>query len=55
LTAYGAAKRAGVSVDAVQRFLNDERSLTLGTADKIAHALDLELCEEKDESERDAG
>ena len=29
LTAYRAAKQAGVSVDAVQRFLNDERGLTL--------------------------
>lgn len=46
LTAYGAAKRAGVSVDAVQRFLNDERGLTLATADKIANALDLTLCRE---------
>jgi transcriptional regulator with XRE-family HTH domain len=44
LTAYGAAKRAGVSVDAVQRFLNDERGLTLATVDKLADALHLKLC-----------
>jgi transcriptional regulator with XRE-family HTH domain len=44
LTAYAAAKKAGVSVDAVQRFMNDERGLTLKTVDKIAIALDLTLC-----------
>ncbi|OAI53212.1 hypothetical protein AYO47_05245 [Planctomyces sp. SCGC AG-212-M04] len=53
LTAYGAAKRAGVSVDAVQRFLKEERSLTLATADKIASSLDLRLCE--DGSQKDGG
>jgi plasmid maintenance system antidote protein VapI len=45
LTAYRTAKLAGVSVDAVQRFLKEERSLTLDTADKIANSLDLRLCE----------
>ena len=44
LTAYTAAKRAGVSVDAVQRFLNAERSLRLTTVDKLATALRLTLC-----------
>jgi hypothetical protein len=44
LTAYATAKRAGVSVDAVQRFLNAERGLTLATADKLADALALTLC-----------
>lgn len=44
LTAYGAAKRAGVSVDAVQRFLNAERGLSLATVDKLAAALELTLC-----------
>ena len=39
LTAYAVAKRAGVSVDAVQRFLNGQRGLTLATADKLAVAL----------------
>lgn len=43
LTAYAVAKRAGVSVDAVQRFLNGERGLTLATVDKVAVALGLEL------------
>jgi hypothetical protein len=44
LTAYATAKRAGVSVDAVQRFLNAERGLNLGTVDKLADALGLTLC-----------
>ncbi len=44
LTAYAAAKQAGVSVDAVQRFLNEERGLNLTTADKLADALGLTLC-----------
>jgi plasmid maintenance system antidote protein VapI len=44
LTAYATAKRAGVSVDAVQRFLNRERGLTLTTVDKLADALGLTLC-----------
>ena len=44
LTAYATAKQAGVSVDAVQRFLNDERGLNLDTVDKIAESLELTLC-----------
>jgi transcriptional regulator with XRE-family HTH domain len=44
LTAYATAKLAGCSVDAVQRFLNNERGLNLATVDKIADALDLTLC-----------
>jgi plasmid maintenance system antidote protein VapI len=44
LTAYAAAKASGASVDAVQRFLNEERGLTLATVDKLAAALDLTLC-----------
>lgn len=51
LTAYSAAKQAGVSVDAVQRFLNEERGLTLGTVDKIADSLDLTLCDEQPPAE----
>jgi plasmid maintenance system antidote protein VapI len=47
LTAYAAAKRAGVSVDAVQRFMNAERGLTLATVDKLADALELTLCPEE--------
>lgn len=46
LTAYATAKQAGVSVDAVQRFMSEERSLTLGTVDKIADSLHLTLCED---------
>jgi hypothetical protein len=46
LTAYAAAKSSGVSVDAVQRFLNEERGLTLASVDKLAVALELTLCPE---------
>ena len=53
LTAYAAAKQAGVSVDAVQRFLNEERGLNLTTADKLAGALHLSLC--PDETPRTRG
>jgi plasmid maintenance system antidote protein VapI len=52
LTAYWAAKRAGVSVDAVRRFLNDERGLTLRTVDKLALTLDLTLCPDHPPSRR---
>jgi plasmid maintenance system antidote protein VapI len=48
LTAYAAAKQAGVSVDAVQRFLKEERGLTLATVDKLADALGLGLCPDDD-------
>jgi len=51
LTAYTTAKRAGVSVDAVQRFMKDERGLMLGTVDKIAGSLDLKLCEDTSPTE----
>jgi transcriptional regulator with XRE-family HTH domain len=44
LTAYAAAKLAGVSVDAIQRFLNRKRGLTLSTVDKLAGSLGLTLC-----------
>ena len=47
LTAYAAAKRAGVSVDAVQRFMSDKRGLSLKTVDKIAESLDLTLCDDE--------
>lgn len=47
LTAYATAKQAGVSVDAVQRFMKDERGLSLGTVDKIADSLDLTLCDDE--------
>jgi DNA-binding phage protein len=51
LTAYATAKQAGVSVDAVQRFMKDERGLTLQTVDKIADSLDLTLCPDKKSEE----
>ena len=51
LTAYAAAKQSGVSVDAVQRFLNDQRGLTLGTVDKLAGSLGLTLCPTDEPSE----
>jgi plasmid maintenance system antidote protein VapI len=50
LTAYATAKQAGVSVDAVQRFISEKRGLTLETVDKLAGALDLTLCEEASKS-----
>jgi len=53
LTAYGAAKRAGVSVDAVQRFMNAERGLNLATVDKLADALELTLCPDDEHSKGD--
>ncbi len=43
LTAYALAKLSGASVDAIQRFLNGERDLSLANADKVAVALSLEL------------
>jgi DNA-binding phage protein len=46
LTAYATAKQAGVSVDAVQRFMKDQRGLSLETVDKLAGALDLTLCDD---------
>jgi plasmid maintenance system antidote protein VapI len=48
LTAYAAAKQAGVSVDAIQRFLKEQRGLTLATVDKLAGALGLTLCPDDD-------
>jgi hypothetical protein len=50
LTAYAAAKQSGVSVDAIQRFLNEERGLTLATVDKLADALGLTLCADDPQS-----
>jgi plasmid maintenance system antidote protein VapI len=51
LTAYAAAKQAGVSVDAVQRFLNEQRGLTLSTVDKLTSALELTLCPDEPANE----
>jgi DNA-binding phage protein len=53
LTAYAAAKKAGVSVDAVQRFLNHQRGLTLATVDKLTSALELTLCPEEPSNNAD--
>ena len=50
LTAYAAAKRAGVSVDAIQRFLKEQRGLTLATVNKLAKSLGLTLCPNEPES-----
>ncbi len=51
LTAYAAAKRSGVSVGAIQRFLNEERGLNLATVDKLADALGLSLCPDDSKEE----
>ncbi len=48
LTAYAAAKQSGVSVDAIQRFLNEQRGLSLSTVDKLASSLGLTLCPSDD-------
>lgn len=45
LTAYGAAKRAGVDPAVISRFLTGERDIRMGTADKLAAALGLRLVE----------
>jgi hypothetical protein len=52
LTAYGTAKLAGVSVDAVHRFLKNERGLTLGTVDKLADCFELRICEVAEKKRR---
>jgi len=43
LTAYRLAQMSGVSVTAIQRWLNGERTLSLPNAEKLAAALDLVL------------
>lgn len=45
LTAYGINRLSGVNIAMIQRFINGERDLRLGTVDKIAAALGLRLCE----------
>jgi plasmid maintenance system antidote protein VapI len=43
LTPYRVGKMTGVDASVIQRFMADERSLTLDTAEKLAKALDLVL------------
>jgi len=43
LTAYALGKASGVDAVVIQRFLNGERSITLGTAERLCHELDLVL------------
>jgi plasmid maintenance system antidote protein VapI len=43
LTSYATAKMSGVAATVIQRFVNGERDLTLGTAEKLCRALDLIL------------
>jgi hypothetical protein len=43
ITAYALAKHSGVSVTAIQRFLNGERSVNLKNAQKLCEALGLTL------------
>ncbi len=45
LTAYGAARLAGVDPGVVSRFLTGERDIRLGTADRLASAMGLRLVE----------
>jgi len=42
-TAYRAGKDSGVEITAVARFLNGQRDLRLGSADKLCRVLGLEL------------
>jgi plasmid maintenance system antidote protein VapI len=43
LTPYRVGKMTGVDASVIQRFMANERSLTLDTAEKLANALDLVL------------
>ena len=43
ISRYGIAKRAGVTESQLSLFVSGQRSLTLTSAAKIAHVLDLEL------------
>ena len=45
LTAYAAARLAGVDPGVVSRFLTGQRDIRFGTADRLAAALDLRLVE----------
>jgi transcriptional regulator with XRE-family HTH domain len=54
LTAYAVAKQAGVDPGVVARFMNGERDLRLTTADEIAVALGLQLCEGRQSGGRGA-
>ncbi len=40
---YAIAKGSGVDWSVINRFINDERSITMETADKLAVFLELEL------------
>lgn len=55
LTAYRLAKQTGVSVDAIQRFINGERGLRLDTFDVLCAALGLELVEPRPRRRRGSG
>lgn len=54
LTAYRLSKQTGVSVDAIQRFINGERGLRLDTFDALCAALGLELSEPRPRQRRGA-
>jgi transcriptional regulator with XRE-family HTH domain len=45
LTAYAAARAAGIDPGVVQRFLTGERDIRLGTADRLAASLGVRLVE----------
>ncbi len=47
MSRYEIAKRAGVAHSQMSLFINGQRSLTLTSAAKIAHVLDLELAKKK--------
>jgi transcriptional regulator with XRE-family HTH domain len=47
LTAYAVSKASGVNVTIISRWLNGERSPSLGNIEKIVAALDLVLVEKE--------
>ncbi|XZE21811.1 helix-turn-helix domain-containing protein [Pirellulaceae bacterium SH449] len=49
LTLYRIAKDSGVSVPSITRFVNEERTISLETADKLCKCLGLELVERVEE------
>jgi transcriptional regulator with XRE-family HTH domain len=50
LTAYALAKLSGVNTGVIQRFINEERDIRLASVDKLATALGLRLCQDRDDA-----
>ena len=43
MSKYQLAKQSGVNISSVSKFLDGDRGLSLDGAERLAHALDLEL------------